>query len=329
MNLCLVPLGGSPIPLGVIPNDKTTYQSNAGIVAIPLAENPQLEVIASSLATGSLAIYSTDSEGRPQPVLVESSGLDIETDDRAIYFDVKNVANWSDPEEDPVAGTATITIKAFRKGVPVQDAVNINLEYWMCDKVVVDPSKPQVPVKSPYFTVSGAVAQAPTQYVNAPGNRGTISVLTDRVTIPANSNGQLTLTLTGVHSGTSVMRFVDPAIPPVPPNFCWDNADYCCIRILPFDDYRSYTNAQINDWAFMYANFFNYFALLYPVMSRVIPWGPLDAPDNPDIVVQFASQMRSFTDPAKWNSTIYMPITRDLSGGKRALLWRWCALQGV
>jgi len=199
----------------------------------------------------------------------------------------------------------------------------------MCAKNLVDPSKPQVPVPSPYFTVSGAVAQPPTQYANVPGNPPNISVLTDQVTIPANSNGELTLTLTGVRPGTSLIRFVDPTIPAVAPNFCWDNTDYCCVRILPFDDYRSYSDEQVNNWPFIYENFFNYFALLYPVMSHVIPWGPLDAPDNPGIVTQFAGQMKIFTDPVNWDTTIYMPITRDLSAGKRALLWRWCTLQGA
>jgi hypothetical protein len=193
----------------------------------------------------------------------------------------------------------------------------------------VNPSKPQVPVPSKYFTINGAVLQPRTRYQDAPGNPGIIDVITDQVTIPANSNGQLTLTLVGVNPGTSIMRFRDASIPAYAPSFIWDNVDYCCVRILPFDDYRKYTNQQIDNWPFMYEHFFNYFALLYPVMSQVIPWGPLDAPDNPDTVTQFASQLRLMTDPKIWDSTIYMPITRDLSAGKRVLLWRWCTLQGA
>ena len=44
--------------------------------------------------------------------------------------------------------------------------------------------------------------------------------------------------------------------------------------------------------------------------------GTLDAPDNPDYVKQFATNMKTFTNPINWNTTIYMPITRDLSAGK-------------
>jgi hypothetical protein len=296
------------------------------MVAIPVANHPDKVTILASANTGTLTIVDANSGNT---LLSESAGLDFQTDDRAIYFDAQTVQDWSNPNEQPVPGTSQITIRAYRRGLPVQDSVTVNLEYWMCAKDQVNPSKPQVPVVSPYYSVSGAVAQAPTVYANAPGNPPNISVLTDQVTIPANSNGELTLTLTALRSGTSIIRFRDPQIPPVPPNFCWDNTDYACIRILPFDDYRAYTDQQVNNWQFMYENFFNYFALLYPVMSHVIPWGPTDAPNNPDIVAQFASQMKIFTDPANWDTTIYMPITRDLSAGKRALLWRWCNLHGA
>ena len=327
LDLVLTPDGGGqPITLGQIPNTQTQYETSAGMVAIPLSNHPQLAEIKASVSSGTLSIFD---ENASQTLLTESAGLDIQTEDRAIYFDVETIQNWSDPNEQPQPGTATVTIKAFSQGVPVQQAVNVNIEYWMCAKDQVNPSKPQVPVTSKYFSVSGAVQQPPTQYTNAPGNPPTIQVLTDQVTIPANSNGELTLTLTGIRPGTSLMRFVDPTITPVPPNFCWDNTDYSCVRILPFDDYRVYSDQQINNWPFMYENFFNYFALLYPVMSHVIPWGPTDAPNNPDMVTQFASQIKMFTDPQNWDTTIYMPITRDLSAGKRSLLWRWCNLQGA
>ncbi len=338
MNLVLTPDGGQPITLGPIPNTQQGYETMSGMVAIPLSNHPQLAEIKASATSGTLSIFDGNSQ---QTMLMESPGVDILTENRAVYFDVQVLDNWGDETEQPRPGTATVTIKAFKRGVPVQQATPINIEYWMCAKDQINPSKPQVPVPLPpspskYFTVAGAVPQPPTQYTNAPGNPGTIQVITDRVIIPANSNGELTLTLIGVRPGTSLMRFRDPsrpphppipAMPPPPPNFVWDNVNYCCIRILPFDDYRSYTRQQIDNWPFMYEHFFNYFALLYPVMSQVIPWGPLDAPDNPEIVAQFASQLRLMTNPDIWNTTIYMPITRDLSAGKRALLWRWCALQ--
>ena len=327
LNLVLTPDGGgSPITIGALPNTQSQYETSSGMVAISLSSHPQLSEIKASLTSGSLSIVDTNTGNT---LLQESPGLDIQTEDRAIYFDAQVLQDWSNPNEQPLPGTSTITLQAFQRGVSVQQAVTVNIEHWMCSKTLVDPSKPQVPVPSRYFTIAGAVAQPNTQYTNAPGNAGTIQVITDQVTIPANSNGQLTLTLTALRPGTSIIRFVDPTQPLTPPNFCWDNTSYSCVRILPFDDYRSYTDQQINSWPFIYENFFNYFALLYPVMSHVIPWGPSDAPSNPGIVAQFASQIKIFTNPQNWDTTIYMPVTRDLSAGKRALLWRWCNLQGA
>ena len=170
--------------------------------------------------------------------------------------------------------------------------------------------------------------QAPTPYflgfLIGPHCDGNVTVLTDQVTVPA--GGQLTLNLTALRPGVSLIRFTDPNNK-VSPNFCWDNTDYSIVRILPFDDYSSVPDATINNWDYIYAEVFGFYSVLYPLMSKVIPWGPDGAPNNPAEVKQFASQLLAFTDPSMWNTTIYMPITRDLSGGKRELLRRWCNLQ--
>ena len=333
MTLDLVGSDGSRIVLGSIPyTDQNAYQNNGGIVEIPLANNPQRGQIEQALTTGKLAIHSV---ALNQDVLLESPGLDIETDDRALYFDEKTISNWNDPTEAPIPGTSAIKLRVFQQGVPVQSSVTVNLEHWMCDKSQINPSKPQVNAPSRYFTVAGAVPQNPTIYPNPnydaknPQSPKTIPVITDQVTIPGNSNGTLTINLSALRPGTSILRFVDPSISQVTPNFAWDNCNYACVRILPFDDYRSVPDSQVGQWSYIYANFFNYFALLYPIMSTVIPWGPENAPDNPNMVKQFATNMRTFTNPAIWDTTIYMPIARELSAGKRALLYRWCALQGA
>ncbi len=334
MFLRLYPDGGfAPINLGQLPNDKDDYQVSAGMVALPLSNLPQLAQIKDSVASGTLAIYSGTQQ---KNVLTESAGLDFQTDDRAIYFDVQTLTDWSNPNEQPVPGTSQIVIQAFRRGAPIQQSANVLLEYWMCAKDFIDPSKPEVPVPSRYYTIAGAVEQSSSTYPNplynpdlpiGPDNEPNCSVITDQVTIPAGSNGTLTLNLSALRPGTSIIRFRDPAIPQVTPNFCWENTDYACIRILPFDDYRAVPDQTLNNWPYIYAEFFNYFALLYPIMSTVMPWGPNDAPSNPAFVAKFAQAIMTLTNPDMWDSTLYMPITRDLSAGKRALLWRWCNLQ--
>ena len=62
-------------------------------------------------------------------------------------------------------------------------------------------------------------------------------------------------------------------------------------------------------------------------MSTIIPWGPDNTPHDPERVAQFAALMSQAVDASRLDTALQMPITRELSAGKRALLQRWCALQ--
>ena len=97
-------------------------------------------------------------------------------------------------------------------------------------------------------------------------------------------------------------------------------------RVLPFDDYSDVPDEQVT-WQFVYNEVFSYYAIMYPVMSLIIPWGPSDTPHDPDRVVQFASLIRQAVDESRVGTALAMPITRELSAGKRALVQRWCDLQ--
>jgi hypothetical protein len=47
---------------------------------------------------------------------------------------------------------------------------------------------------------------------------------------------------------------------------------------------------------------------------------------NEAVAKQNASLIRQFVSQRALSSTVYMPVTRELSDGKRKLLQRWCAL---
>jgi hypothetical protein len=330
MALVLVPATGAPIPIGPIPNDQQTYESGGGLVEVAYGSSPNLSQIEQNLATGRLAVQGLTPA---QVLLAEVPGIDIQTDDRAVYFQEATPGQNGGPA---VPGTVTSTIQVFEKGAPAQSATTVNLEYWMCQKDYINPDKPMVPVPlqttppqptlGRYFTVAGATALPNTSYFLPyyGGGPQTVQVMTDQVTVPA--GGVLTLTLTALRPGVSAIRFLDAGQAPAAPNFAWDNVYYAMVRILPTDDYSGYTDAQINNWPFIYANVFCYFSVLYPIMSTFIPWGPDDAPRDPEKVKAFANNILQFTDPSFWDSTLYMPITREMSAGKRALLARWCQL---
>ena len=310
------------VTIGPIPYTSTAgYQNGGGVLDISYAANANQATINANIATGRLVIQQQATTANN--LLLEVPSIDVQSDNRAVYFDAQVPSGNSSQ-----SGTSQITIQVFDKGVAPTMSTTLNLEYWMCQKDLVNPDKPQVPVVDRYFTVDGAMSIMPTQYPMPfkGGPPGTWTVITDQVTVPP--GGRLTLNLTALRPGVSMIRFVNPLIQPPPiPNFGWDNVDFAIVRILPFDDYRQATDPQIDNWPFIYANVFSFFSVMYPIMSKVIPWGPDNAPNNPAEVAAFAANILNFTAPENWGSTIYMPITRDLSGGKRDLLHRWCNLQ--
>lgn len=317
-------LPAASVTIGSVPYAKQAYESGGGVVDVSYARNPDRATIEANLDNGQLAIYSS----KFQYLLTEPASRDTQTDDRAVYFDAKTGSGTN-----AVPGTSQIQLQVLDHGRLPTAATTLNLEYWMCAKDYVNPDKPQVPVVDRYFSVAGAKAIASTRYTlgylgemlpqQYPG--GVAHVLTDQITVPA--GGKLTLNLTALRPGVSMIRFVTPNPSQVSPNFAWDNCDFAVVRILPFDDYSGYTDAQINSWEFIYQHFFSFYSVIYPVMSKVIPWGPDGAPKDPEDVKNFHSHMVMLTDAKLWRSTLYMPITRDLSGGKRELLRRWCNLQ--
>ncbi len=330
--------------IGNVPYDEATYEAGGGIVDVSYAGSANQAIIDQYISTGQLCLQGPDftfPDNSGTYPIVETPTFTVQTDNRVVYFDAK-VGSRALGNIAP--GTARITLQVQSKGVAPTTPTTVNLEYWMVQKMtqdekghpipLVNPDKPQVPVPldNPYYSVSctGDVKRlAPTAYtlgfLSGPDYpNGNVQVLTDQVTVPA--GGQLTLNLTALRPGVSLIRFTDPSHS-VSPNFAWDNTDYAIVRILPFDDYSEVPDETINSWDYIYSEVFGFYSVLYPLMSKVIPWGPDGAPNNPAEVKQFASQLLAFTDPSMWNTTIYMPITRDMSGGKRELLRRWCNLQ--
>jgi hypothetical protein len=200
MQLHLLYGGGQRVPIGPIDYSQDPYEAPGGMASISCATNPQAPLIDQNIATGTLSILSVD---RNQDLLLEILGIDIATDDRAIYFQEQ--------------GSATISIQVRSKGQPPQTDTPLNLEYWMCAKDFVNPSKPQVAVVDRYFTVEGATQLPNTSYsLGLPPfclpSMNQQSVITDRVTVPP--GGKLTLNLTALRSGVSMIRFADPSVAP-------------------------------------------------------------------------------------------------------------------
>jgi len=91
--------------------------------------------------------------------------------------------------------------------------------------------------------------------------------------------------------------------------------------MLPFDDaLERYTPDSMLSWTFVYSNVLRVFDLIYPIMSKVRNLADLN------VIEQMAEQLKFAVSLDTFESTLYMPITRDLSAGKRKLLQRFVNL---
>ena len=96
-------------------------------------------------------------------------------------------------------------------------------------------------------------------------------------------------------------------------------AYYAGVRVMPCDDFSNVCTDLRVSWDFIYDKVFRFYNVIYPAMSQHIPF------DNQAAMENAAQYIVAITDPKLWSSTRYMPITRDLSSGKRDLIVEWAA----
>jgi hypothetical protein len=140
-----------------------------------------------------------------------------------------------------------------------------------------------------------------------------------------------------VKSGTASLQFtpLQPAVcylqffpftgntPPAPPaQGPSAPADfYAVVRALPFDNaLEAKTPDSQLSWSFVYNQVLSAYDLVYPVMSLVRDL------HNRNVVEAMAEQLKFAISLDTFNATLYMPITRELSAGKRKLLQRFINL---
>ena len=157
----------------------------------------------------------------------------------------------------------------------------------------------------------------------------TCEVASWSTTVQVPAGGHVEVPLMADRPGCFKLRYMPADMPGDPqdnpaPN--WSVEFFSTFRVLPYDDYSSVPDADIT-FEFVYKEVLNYFTILFPIMSTIIPWGPDNTPRDPDRVAQFAALIRQAIDESRIGTALEMPITRDLSAGKRALLRRWCDLQ--
>jgi hypothetical protein len=106
-------------------------------------------------------------------------------------------------------------------------------------------------------------------------------------------------------------------------------AFYATVRVLPFDstvpgefiDLWNSTHDPAQAWTFVYNNILYIYDMIFSVMLKYINLGSRDAVEK-----STAAIAALIAKDAAVESTMAMPITRDLSAGKRTTLQLWLYL---
>lgn len=298
VRLELVPAdGGQPVKLGDVAYDATTYERLGGVVEVAFDQD-----LVPHVHDGWLRLV--DEAGTV--LLREIEIAQVITDDQAVYLDFA---------DDGHVGADKVVVRVFLKGEPIATATTLRVELW---EDVQEPG--QANSVNPLVVTATEIGEQRVQtrsiHVTAAAN--------GRVDVPINSTGSSD-SIDIEKAGCYKLRYVPPGmVGESPPN--WAVEYFSCVRVLPYDDYRHVPDEELT-LDFVYREVLHYYAILYPIMSTIIPWGPANTPHDPERVGQFATLMLQAVDESRLGTALQMPITRELSAGKRALLQRWCKLQ--
>jgi hypothetical protein len=150
-----------------------------------------------------------------------------------------------------------------------------------------------------------------------------MSLAGEPIELPVRPDGTAQLKIRGATPGfrhLSFLAFTGPR-PTPPPRLGLGTGQFTSVRTLPFDDaLEAATADQALTWEFVYANVLQTYDAIAPRMSVILDLGDRDA------VQTFARRLKDVTAAELFESSRYMPVTRDLSRGKRILLQRFCDL---
>jgi hypothetical protein len=302
-----------------------SYETNGGIIDIKFDPGPNGP--AQKIKDGTLIVTAV--AGSPPTVfkaLVEKP-WSANTDDRGIYLNEK--------------GSTTFDVAVFFKGKRASNAKLMIAKY--APALTSDPNSY---VGAPVL----AIASTAPQIVNVTNGQtstvstgGSPSIKTNVTVVDVDANGVAHVNIQAASAGLPVLMFypfqAGAAQPQPQQQFDGDVPSgvsfYTTIRVLSFDDAfvdqfikvwnsppapaKPYDPALA--WNFVYNNILYLYDMIYPVMLRFVPLGDRQR------VEAAIDQVLALIAPSYFaESTLAMPITRDLSEGKRMVLQLWGGL---
>jgi hypothetical protein len=296
-----------PLTVGVMSNSNFTviatldydryqqsaYEATAGIIDIPFPSS-----MAPQLQSGTIAI-----QVQGQTALLEQT-YTAETDRRGIYLDQN--------------GQTEFQIQVCQQGEP-SVGTNVLLAQYYDSNLDLLPSN-QAPLVE---FLNGNVVT-----INAGGIETVVTILT------TDGNGNATASIRAQGPGFPVIAFFpfaegDP-LPQPPAGFNFtDDAFYTTVRVLPFDDavpqefvdLWNNSGDQTAAWNFMYFQILYIYDMLFNVMLKYVNLGSQQAVEQ-----SLSGIWSAIAEASADESTYAMPITRDMSAGKRLALQLWIYL---
>lgn len=298
---CIGALGFKPRIPGQPTYDKAGLLLTGGIIEMPYPPEIESQILAGDL----VLLHGIEPDA---PILLRESAYHVLVDQRNLYLEL----------EDPTPHT--ISFQVIRYGQPLTEPLTLHLEQTVNhssrfaeDQNRIDPRTTDERLDHTARRVlqQGDVVSIPIEVTTDAAGFGEIPIGPARagmckiwLTSPTDPD----LTQVGLDS----MRY-----------FLKNSLHtFINVRVLPDDRYYDTLPDEALTWEFMVEHFFQYYALLYPIMNHYIDFtNQAETEANAPMIAAFVSEHL-------FNSTIYMPITRELSAGKRRLVQRWARLMG-
>jgi hypothetical protein len=281
------------------------YEASAGIIDIPFSLTSSPSNTASMLQNGTMAI-----QVQGQTALLEEL-LSAQTDSRGLYV-------------DQGAGTE-FEIAVYNLGVPSPYTTVMVAQYDFTLSLIPTNGSPIITfTNGQQMTVTGSDGQRPTN----------VTVVT------SDENGLATVTIAWTAPGFAELAFYPYAggLLPAPQislggqtmNGSFTNAYYTTVRALPADNavpqqfvdlWSSTGGDQTQAWNFIYTNILYVYDMLFSVMLEFVNLGSQSEFASSIVPIWFAIAAENAVE-----GTTAMPITRDLSAGKRQTLQLWIYL---
>lgn len=315
--------------------NQQAYESGGGIVDLPLTDSQAQLVRSNPLAFSApntwVAVQTgADANGNPiyapakTTVVTIEQPLTAQTDQRSMYLEV--------------GGKTTFTISVKNLGVPAAGVNVLIVKYNQPDALpgptnAISTNDPNQVVN---FTngAQAVVTTAPTDPPNpAP-------VQTNATVLQSDKNGNVTVEIAATGQGFPSLVFYPylSGQPQPQPAGSFDEIDigmFATVRVFANDSTfvdrfvnlwnsppppaKPYDPAQA--WNFVYNNILYLYDMIFPVMLKFVPLGDRARVEGA------IDQVLTLIAPSYFDeSTLAMPITRDLSEGMRTVLQLWGGL---